>query len=537
MKWKIISKRPATDLIKTLLANRGLKTKKEIEAFLHPPKPESLTAKHLAIAPVQLIKAVARIKKAVKDKEKIIVYGDYDADGICATAILWETLYKLGASAMPFIPSREEGYGMKVDRIEQFSKEGIGLIVTVDQGIVAFEAAAEAKTLKIDLIITDHHLPEKKKPAAKAIIHTTQLSGAGVAWYLAKSLGAKAVLDLATIGTVGDIVPLKGANRSLVKYGLAAVRQTARPGLRSLFRVAGIESADIGPYEIGFLIGPRLNASGRMDDPVDSLRLVCTPNAGRADELAQKLNLKNKDRQLLMASLTIKAKELWLKEDGKSSLIFVSHESFQQGVVGLVAGKLMEEFHRPVVIVALGKEFSRASARSIEEFNIVKAVRACADLLGSHGGHPRAAGFTIATKNIAIMRRRLIAIAEKKLKGRDLSPTLKIDLEIDLESLNLGLYRRLANLEPFGEGNPQPVFATRQVKIVDARTVGADGRHLKLKVESCKSKVIFDAIAFGLGHLYPQLSSGKLIDIAYNLELNEWSGHQKLQLKIKDVKF
>lgn len=537
MKWKIINKRPAKDLIKTLLENRGLKTKKEIEEFLHPPRPESLTPQQLGIAPVQLTKAAARIKKAIKNKEKMIVYGDYDADGICATAILWETLYKLGASAMPFIPSREEGYGMKANRIEQFSKEGVSLIITVDQGIVAFEAAAEARALKVDLIITDHHSPEKKKPVAWAIIHTTQLSGAGVAWYLAKSLGAKAVLDLATIGTVGDIVPLKGANRSLVKYGLEAVRKTTRPGLQSLFRVAGIEPAKIGPYEIGFLIGPRLNASGRMDDPVDSLRLVCTPNAERANELAQKLNLKNKDRQLLMASLTIKAKELWLKEDGKSNLIFVSHESFQQGVVGLVAGKLMEEFYRPAVIIAQGKEFSRASARSIEEFNIVEAVRACADLLGSHGGHPRAAGFTIATKNIALMRRRLIEIAEKKLKGEELSPTLKIDLEVDLASLNLALYRQLAALEPFGEGNPPPVFATRQVKIVDARTVGADGKHLKLRLASPVSRITFDAIAFNFGHLYPQLAAAKFVDIAYNLELNEWNGNKKLQLKIKDIKF
>lgn len=537
MKWKIVNKRKGEDLIKILLENRGLKTKKEIEEFLNPPRPGSLTPKQLGISPIQLDKAITRVKKAVKNREKVIVYGDYDADGICATAILWETLYKMGAKVMPFIPSREEGYGLKAARIEQFAQENVILIVTVDQGIVAFEAAQKAQELKIDLIITDHHLPEKERPPALAIIHTTQLSGAGVAWFLAKSLAGKNILDLATIGTVGDIVPLQGANRCLVKYGLAKVRETKRPGLLSLYRVAGIAPPKIGTYEIGFLIGPRLNASSRMDDPIDSLRLVCTSNPERAAELAQKLNLKNKDRQILMERLTIQAKELWLKEDGKSNLIFVSHESFQQGVVGLVAGKLMEEFYRPVVIIAQGKDFSRASCRSIEEFNIVEAVRACADLLGSHGGHPRAAGFTVETAKIEILRNRLIEIAEKKLSKEKLSPTLKIDLEVGLESLNLEFYRQIVALEPFGEGNPQPVFASRRVKIVDAKTVGSDNRHLKLRVTCGVSRVIFDAIAFGMGDLYPQLSSGKPIDIAYNLELNEWNGHQKLQLKIRDIKF
>ncbi|MGB9706578.1 MAG: single-stranded-DNA-specific exonuclease RecJ [Microgenomates group bacterium] len=523
-------------IIKILLENRGLKTEKQQKEFLNPKPPEKLTSKEVGISLAQLRKAVRRIKEAIKNNQKIIVYGDYDTDGVCATAILWETIYRLGGDVMPFIPKRKEGYGIKVQRLEQMAKEGVKLIITVDQGIVAVKQAQKAKKLGLDLIITDHHIPGEKKPQALAIIHTTKLAGSGVAWFLARHLGGETGLDLATIGTVSDVVPLIGPNRSIVKFGLKAVQKTPRIGLLSLYQIAGITPQAISTYEIGYLIGPRLNASGRMDDPLESLRLICTRNKERAAILAKKIEEKNRQRQTLTERLVIHARNLWLTLDGKSSLIFVQDKSYEEGVIGLVAGKLAEEFYRPAVVLAPRENHWVASARSIEEFNIIEAIRDCAEFLGPHGGHPRAAGFTVETTKIEILKNRLIQIAEEKLDKEKLKPTLIIDTELDLGDLSLGLYEQLNRLAPFGEGNPQPVFASRDVQIVDAYLVGNGSQHLKLRLTSHLSRLTFDAIGFGMANFFPQLSPEKSVDIAYNLSVDEWNGQRRLQLKLKDIK-
>jgi len=550
MRWRIInkiqnskSKIQNEEIVKILLENRGLKTKKEQEEFLHPPKPQDLTIKEVGISSVNLKKAIARIKKAIKTKEKIIIYGDYDTDGVCGTAILWEAIYRLRGKVMPFIPKRKEGYGMKVARLEEMAKEGVKLVITVDQGIVAIKQAKKAKDLGLDLIITDHHLPGEKKPEAWAILHTTKLSGSGVAWFLAKNLGNEAGLDLATIGTVSDVVPLVGPNRSIVKYGLESVGKTKRIGLLNLYQLAGISPENIGTYEISFIIAPRLNASGRVDDPLDSLRLICTKDEGRALDLAKKIEEKNRQRQNLTEQILIHARNLWLNSDGKSSLIFVQDKSYEEGVIGLVAGKLMEEFYRPAIVLAPRENHWVASARSIEGFNIVEAIRSCGEFLGPHGGHRKAAGFTIEESKISLVRQKLIELAQQKLDEKNLKPTLMVDLELSLKDLSLDLYDQLAALTPFGEGNPQPVFATRDVQIADAWLVGNGSQHLKLNVK-CQtrlpdgqvSNVKFDAIAFNMGGLYNQISPEKPIDIAYNLVADEWNGKRRLQLKLKDIK-
>jgi len=537
VKWKILNKVRNKEILKVLLANRGLKGKKEIEEFLNPKKPEDLTLKDVGLDSKQLKKAVERIKKAIKKKEKIIVYGDFDADGVCGTAILWEALHQLGAEAMPFIPRREEGYGLKMERIEEMAKEGVKLIITVDQGIVAYSQVERANKLGLEVIITDHHVLGRKKPKALAVIQTTKLAGCGVAWFLARHLQAKKIdLDLVTIGTITDMVSLIGANRSLIKYGLKEVQKTKRPGLQALYDFAGLDKKKIGTYEIGFIIGPRINAAGRMDDPMESLRLVCTRNETRAIGLAQKIDQRNRERPVLTEKTIIHAREIWLREGGKNSLIFVGDKSYQEGIVGLVAGKLSEEFYRPAVVFSQGKEFSKGSARSIKEFNIIEAIRSCEEILAAHGGHPQAAGFTVETAKITLLKEKLGEIAEKELRGKSLSPNLRVDAELNLEEVNLKLYQQIRELEPFGQGNPQPVFASRQVKILDARTVGNGHKHLKLRLSDSLSRFVFDAIGFGLGELSSQLSPEKSIDIAYNLSLNQWNGNQKLELKIKDIK-
>jgi single-stranded-DNA-specific exonuclease len=550
MKWHLLDKTKEQkiklkneEIIKILLQNRGLKTAKEIDNFLNPKKPEELNLKEVGIDSLEMKKAVKRIKQAIEKKEKIIVYGDYDADGLSGTAILWEALHGLKAQVLPFIPRREDGYGLKVEKVKELAKEGINLIITVDQGIVAHQQVEEANKLGIDVIITDHHVLAEKKPKAIALVHTTKLAGCGVAWFLAQELffvfkGEKNEkgLDLVTIGTIADMVPLLGPNRCLVKYGLKVLQKTKRLGLLALYDFAGLKKETIDTFEVSYIIGPRLNAVGRMDDPMEALRLICTPNEARAITLAQNINQKNEERKSLTEKMTIHARDLWLKGDQKESLIFIDHDSFHEGVTGLVAGKLMDEFYRPTIIIARGEKFSKGSARSISEFNIIEAVRSCAAVLGPHGGHPRAAGFTIETEKITLFKEKLTLLVEEQLKGQELSPTLRIDLELGLENLTLDFYKELVKLEPFGEGNPQPVFLTREVEVDDAKTVGKEKNHLSLKLRSLNGKIIFEGIGFNLGKFYPDLKPDKKIDLVYQLFLDEWQDQKRLKLKLKDLK-
>lgn len=544
MRWKVLARIKSTklqerreEIVKALFKNRNLKTKKQQKEFLNPKDPYQLTPQDVGISLVQLNKALKRIRQAIKKKEKVIVYGDYDTDGVCATAIMWETLNKLGLDVLPFIPRREEGYGLKASIINQMAKEGVKLIITVDQGIVAYRQVTRAKKTEIDVIITDHHQPGKKKPKAKAIIHTTQLAGCGVAWFLAKWLVEKIKskakplgLDLVTIGTITDMVPLIGPNRSIVKFGLSQVNKTKRAGLLALYQFAGLDKKKIDTYEVGFIIGPRINASGRMDDPMEALRLICTNDENRAISLAQKIDQKNRERQELMKQTTLHARELWLKEDGESSLIFIYHQSYEHGVVGLVASKLKDEFYRPAIILAPRKDRWVGSGRSIEEFNIIEAIRELKDIIGDHGGHRLAAGFDVSQEKLEEAKQRLIKKAEKDLGKKKLGPRIEIEIEVELIDLNLALYQEVNKFAPFGMNNPQPVFSSRQVRIANLKKVGADNQHLKFRVNG------FEVIAFGQGELLPQLSTKQPVDLAYNLFLNQWNGLQRLELKIKDIK-
>lgn len=542
--WNLLSeagkekgKLSVEEITKILLENRGIRTREEIDDFLHPPDPFRLTARELEIDSKEVTKAVKRIKKAIKEGEKIIVYGDYDTDGVCAAAIMWQAIFALGAKkAMPFIPKRETGYGMRVEQIDEFAKEGVSLIVTVDNGVISYPQVGHAKKLGIDVVVTDHHLPGKAKLKATALVHTTKLSGCGVAWFLANQLKEQG-LELVTLGTIADVMPLQGPNRAIVKKGLTALRTTKIPGLLALYQAAGIAKEKIGTYEVGYIIGPRLNAAGRMEDPMEALRLLCTPRQERALDLANKIDRQNRERQLLTAQTTLHARDLWLTADGgKGSLIFVSHESYEEGIVGLVAGKLMEEFYRPTIIVSRGEIFSRASARSISGFNILEAIRSCADLLGSHGGHAQAAGFTVETAKLTELKTRLRKIADQEIDKTKLIPLLKIDLELELENLSSSFWEKLREFEPYGFGNPEPVFLTRNLTVADTKVVGSSSQHLKLRVTSATSQVIFEAIGFGFGDYFSRLSPGKPIDLAYNLIADEWNGEKCLQLKIKDIR-
>lgn len=550
-KWEILGKgsignrkvdESRKGIIKILLENRGIKTKAQEKEFFNPTHPDKLTPKDFGIDPSELKKAVARIKKAKQTGERVIVWGDYDADGICGAAVLWEALYYSGVNALPFIPERRlEGYGLNVARMKQMKVDDpkIGLIITVDNGIVAHEKVDTAAELGVDVIITDHHVPRKTRPKAYAILHTTAISGAGVAYLLAREItNAKLQmpndwLGMVALATIADLIPLTGTARSLVYHGLPVICKTERSGIRALCEFAGIDQRAITTYELGFIIAPRLNAMGRIEHALESLRLLCTKSAKLAATLAQKLQETNSIRQKMVADAVLHARESVIKSrDG--GLIFVAHESYHEGIVGLVASRLVEEFGRPAFVVSQGAELSRGSARSINGFNIVNLLDLGREFLVEGGGHPMAAGFTVKTQHLDLLAKSLQEFADGQLTDDLLTPKLRVDLEVPLSLVSLGLAQELKKFAPFGIGNPEPVFATAGVEIVDLRLVGTENRHLRLRLRGRGTD--FHAIGFGMGELYGKLSPEKPIDIAYTIVIDRWNGEERLQLKLRDIK-
>ncbi len=537
------------DLVQLLLENRGLKTKKEIEAFLHP-RLEDVTISSVDINKLQLAKAVKRIQKAIKNKEQIVVFGDYDVDGICGSAVLWETLRDAGAIAVPYIPHRiDEGYGLSEAGIKnlKFKIKNCHLIITVDNGIVAHDAVEFANEAGIDVIITDHHVPAKTLPKAYAIVHTTKLCGAGVGWMLAQELKVKSEkfkvareenqLELVALATIADLVPLTGANRTLTKFGLENLKKTKRVGLLELFKEAVINPNSVDAYTVGHIIAPRLNAMGRLEYAMDSLRLICTTNKERAANLAQLLGKTNRERQQLTlesaahAIAKVKSEKLKVK-----SLLFVYHEIYQPGVIGLVAGRLVEQFYRPAIVLSIGEKHSKASARSIAGFNIIEFIRGSSHLLVDVGGHPMAAGFTVETGKISELEAALHKSFVKVFDQELLTRSIKIDCELPLEFVSNEVYQHIQTLAPFGMGNPTPMFVSKNVIAEDVRLIGKDQRHLKLKFKIQNSKFKIDGVAFGMGERIKEFNSGKGVDVVYTIDENIWNGRKSLQLKIRDVK-
>jgi single-stranded-DNA-specific exonuclease len=539
-KWELEAKLKSVkinDVIKLLLANRGIKTKTEIENFLHPTL-KNVTISSVRINKTQLKKALVRINQAIKKKQKIVIFGDYDVDGICGTAILWESLNSLGANVMPYIPSRfEEGYGLSEKGIENLlQKDKVDLIITVDNGIVANAAVEFAKKKGVDVIITDHHLPSKSLPKALAIVHTTLLCGAGVAYLLSQQFKTRNHdhLELVALATVADLVPLTNTNRVLVYFGLKALHETKRIGLLTLIQKSGLTKEEIDTYEVGHMLAPRLNAMGRLASAMDSLRLICTNDRKKAEKLAELLNQTNLERQQLTLSALEHAKNKAAKTASRN-LIFLADESYQQGIVGLVAGRMVEEFYLPSIIISKGKKYSRASARSVKGFNIVEFLRTASDLMEDVGGHPMAAGFTIETAKLELLEKRLYATAQKLLKKEHLERILRIDLELPAEFINYETYLEIRQLAPFGMANPEPTFLSRSLTIQNVRLVGKEGKHLKIGLRAKNSGAMISGIAFGMGDKN-ELKIGDNVDVVYTLESNNWRDNKNVELKIKDIK-
>jgi single-stranded-DNA-specific exonuclease len=542
-------------LVVQILYNRGITDPDEMAAFLQVDRPTS-TADLFRM--VGINRTVDRIRRAIKAREPVAIYGDYDVDGVTATALLVQTLAAFGANVRPYIPRRaDEGYGLNVEALQALKNDGVRLVVTVDCGVRSLTEVAFAKAIGLDLIVSDHHMPLEDLPDSYALINPKQpdcpypfkeLAGVGLAFKIAQALllvntrtdntrvdlSEDDLLDLVALGTVADLAPLLGENRVLVARGLQRLRSTSRPGLRALLSVSGSKTIDTST--IGFALGPRLNAAGRLDHALNAYDLLMTQDLATSDRIALDLDSRNRERQVLTRDLFEKAREIVMSHsDGSAALLFAADPSFNSGVVGLVASRLTEEFYRPSVVIEQGLHESRGSCRSIPEFHITQALDECRELFVRHGGHAAAAGFTIETAKLDSLARRLSEIAQRELGGQELLPTLAIDAVLHLHRLKPELFHALQQLEPHGYANPTPAFASRGVSIVELRTVGMDGAHLKLKVGD--GGTIFDAIGFKFGFMAERLTRGDKLDIAYTFEENEWNGERKYQLNIKDIKY
>lgn len=518
-------------LLRLLLKNRGLTEVNQTKAFLIPSFSDLEKVKLS-----QTSQAIERIKKAIEKKEKIIVYSDYDADGISATAIMWETLNDLGANVMPYIPHRiKEGYGLAIPALDKLKNQGVSLIITVDHGVTAAKQVAHANKIGVDVVVTDHHVLPKDLPATAALVHTTKLCGAGVSWRLcwdlANQLSPKPKhlllerLELAAIATIADMVPLLGANRYIVKEGLKILSRTKRIGINALMRASSI-TPPIGTYEVSHILAPRINAMGRIEHGMDALRLLCTRNRNHAEELARTLARTNTKRQ----DLTQKAIETALALVNKEEKIGIIHDSsWHEGVIGLVASRLVESFNKPMIVIARGEEFSKGSARSIPGFNIIEAIRSSSEYLVDGGGHPMAAGFTIESRYIESFTRKINEYAKSKITDELLTPLIHIECELAKSEINAGTLKIIKTLAPFGIGNPEPVFLTKNMLVEDVRAVGQTNSHLKMLIDG------LSAIGFNMGEAKSHLRPGQQINLVYAITEDRYAGNGNIQLKIKDI--
>lgn len=561
-RWQIAERLPVAvetalsdypPVLRQILFNRGYCTAAEARLFLMAEAPENSDPFNI----LGVHEAVKRIETAVQNQEQIAIYGDYDADGVTATALLVGFLSGAGAQVRGYIPNRfDEGYGLNNEALKTLASDGIKLIITVDCGIRSPEEARYARQLGLDLIISDHHHPGGEIPEALAVINPRQpgdtypeknLAGVGLAYKLASAIEQNLLaqgdhlppehqaanqLDLVALGTIADMVPLNGENRWLVRQGLDRIRKPRRQGLLSLMGAAGINPNNITAMDIGFALGPRLNAAGRLDTALTAFRLLTTQNVSEASELAQRLELQNRDRQEITRSIQAKAEQIALAGTSPGYLLFAADPEFNAGVVGLVASRLTESYYRPCIVAQQGPEFTRGSCRSIPEFHITEALDLCADLLAHHGGHAAAAGFTVANESLPELISRLRAIAEQQLADKDLRPILRADLELELRNLKPEILEYLEWLQPTGQSNPQAVFVSRELKVVRSRTVGRDASHLKLTVTD--GYVTYDAIAFRMGEWHTKMP--EKIDLLYTFETNEFNGRQYLQLNVRDLR-
>ena len=532
-------------ILRKLLCNRGIDNPEQADTYLTAYGPI-----HDPFEMLGMDAAVDRIAWAIRKTELIAVYGDYDVDGVTATALLVQVLRSLGGNVREYIPNRfQEGYGVNKEALKTLYDAGVKLVVTVDCGIRSPHEAEYAKELGLDLIISDHHDPLNGPPTGIPVICPKQagdtypdknLAGVGLAFkiaeaylkkYPAEGIHAEDWLDLVAVGTVADIVPMIGENRALVRAGLKELRAGMRQGLLSLAGVAGIAIQNVTARDIGFGLGPRLNAAGRLESALDAFELLISTDVHSAGLLAQNLENQNRKRQE-QTQLMQQIAEREGPMDNSELLMFAVSPEFKMGIVGLVASRLTETYYRPSVVAAQEEGYTRASCRSIPEFNITKALDECTDLLTRHGGHAMAAGFTVENRNLAELATRLKEIALRELSQRDLHPVLRADMEIPLRELRPELLKDIDALEPTGLANREAQFVSRDVQIVRCKAVGNESQHLRMAVSD--GRITYDAIAFRQGAWAGK--KPERVDLFYTYERNSFQGKDSLQLNVKDIR-
>lgn len=532
-------------IISDLLKDRDIV---DVDAFLHPVHPKDIHFKSFFAEEKDYKKRFDKTIKLLKDihkkQEMIVVYCDYDADGITGGAVLWETLHLLGFHVMPYTPDRKtEGYGFSKRGLDMVKKQfNPALIISVDHGIVAHKEIAYAESIGIPIVVTDHHQKiNTPHEDAFAVFHTSALSGSGVAYFFAKELydtfqlsstnaqliGKNFESDYAaisSIGTIADLVPLTGPSRALVKHGLISFSRTNRIGLYNLLKSTGIDGKALSPYEIGFVLAPRINAFGRLGSAMDALRLLCTKSAGRAAEYVSLANETNTRRQQLVEEALVEAEAM---VDERHTLLIVKSEKWEEGIIGLIASRLSEKYHRPCIALTKSGSGYKASARSISGFDITRFLRSLSEYLESVGGHAAAAGFSISSKQLDAFEHEALERAVREIYDDALERVLAVDCDMPLALAALPLARELATLEPYGVGNPKPVFHSRGA-LVSAQLLGKKNNHLKLTVKHQDTPPL-EVMLFGKSDLFPSLSRDQDISIVYNLEVNRWNGREKAQ--------
>jgi len=540
-------------LLARLLVARGVKSVEAGSQFLAP----SLEGLHDPFDLPDMREAVLRARQAIERKEKILVHGDYDVDGITSAALLIRLLRALDADVIPRVPHRsKEGYDIKIATVDEAKAQGVSLVITGDCGVGACEVVGRATELGIDVIITDHHEPGKTLPDAVAVVNPRRrdsrypfkdLAGVGVAFKfgqaLAHDLGYAAkkfqrrFLDLVALGTVGDVAPLLDENRVLVRFGLEELATTRKVGLRSLIRSCGLEGKPLTTYALGFILAPRINAVGRMDDSAIALQLMLTRDESEANELVGVLHERNTERQAEQARIWEEVSRMLAGRDlDGTNVVALAAPGWNSGVVGIVASKVVETYNRPAILISANEldGVGVGSARSMDSFDIGRALEECRDLLLRCGGHALAAGLAIELDKLDLFRARMNEIASAWIAPEELLPKLLVDGHLGLGEVSMDLVEDLRRLEPYGTGNPEPLFVTRGATVLDKRLVGMERSHLKLSVCADGGRPA-ECIAFGLGDSYDAVQVGSRIDVCYNIRPNHYSGVETAQLTVKDL--
>lgn len=539
-------------VIAAILLNRGVKDE-DVDAYLKKSMADIVNPTLM----LDMDKAADRICAAIKNKEKIAVYGDYDVDGITATALLYEFLQSAGADAEYYIPDRKgEGYGINIMAVNKLYKLGTKLMITVDCGITAIGEVEFAKLQGMDVIITDHHTCKDRLPSAAAAILNPKrpdceypfdaLAGVGVAFKLtlalAMKLGMKTgdvfnkYVDIAALGTVADVVPLLGENRIIVDKGLKAMQNPKRPGIKAIMEVAGALQKGVNASTIAFAVAPRLNAAGRLGTATTAVELLLTGDEERAREIAADLDAENKERQLTEQNILEEALSLIAADPNfeKKKVIVLAKEDWHHGVIGIVASRLCEMFYKPCILISHSNGIGKGSGRSIPNFNLFDALSECEKYLTGFGGHSVAAGLNINMSDLEDFIKAINKYADDTLTEKDMIPSVNIDCPITERAVTLENAYMLSRLEPFGMSNEKPIFAMANVQVTDIASVGADSKHLRLRIS--RGGVTMNCIGFGMGALAENIACGDVINIAFHMDINHYQGIDTVQLLLKDIK-